>query len=345
VLRTLTFIIAAVLLFHTPTAVSQSQLVRAPGAHVVTISPPNVRGTEPAIAVNPNNPNQVVAAFQPATVAYSRDSAQTFSVAELPKSFSPPMRISTHAGLPRDDNGAVVGFVGVVGADGTIYAIWNDGETIAFTQSHDGGKTFSPSRSVIDVAPPYFGGAGGIPGVPRVMGFPQIGVDARPSGGGALYVCWSDFRNGDVDVFLSKSTDQGRTWSSPERVNNDPIHDGIDQFFQWMAVDPVSGHVFVQFYDRRDDPANRKTTFSLARSTDGGKTFANYLWTDSSFETQQAFLGDYTWLTAYADKVYGVWTEAVAPPPDTPAPPQGQARRPGSFTAVRVGFADFSPDK
>jgi len=462
--RSLTLALAAVFLCYAPTAVSHSQLARAPGAHVVTISPSNVRGTEPAIAVNPGNPSQVVAAFQPATVAYSIDGAQTFTVAELHpvegwrgggdvsvtfdntghaylctlhfdklgsasywahgagrngifvrrsadggrtwesdsvpvrawqgnetdiqwedmprifadnqpnsayagnlyvgwiewqldksiilfarstdhgKTFSQPVRISTHAGLPRDDNGALVGFVGVVGADGAIYAVWNDGETIAFAQSHDGGKTFLPSRSVIDVAPPYFGGAGGIPGIPRVMGFPQIGVDARPNGGGALYVCWSDYRNGDVDVFLSKSTDQGKTWSAPERVNSDPIHDGIDQFFQWMAVDPVTGHVYVQFYDRRDDPENRKTGFSLARSTDGGKTFTNYSWADSPFETQQAFLGDYTWLTAFADKVYGVWTEAVAPPADTPAPPPGQVRR-GSFTAVRVGFADFSADK
>ena len=73
------------------------------------------------------------------------------------KTFISPIRISTHAGLPRDDNGGLVGFVGVVGADGTIYAVWNDGSTIAFAQSHDGGKTFTPSRSVIDVAPPYFG--------------------------------------------------------------------------------------------------------------------------------------------------------------------------------------------
>jgi hypothetical protein len=40
------------------------------------------------------------------------------------KTFSTPMRISTHAGLPRDDNGGLVGLAGVVGGDGTIYAIW-----------------------------------------------------------------------------------------------------------------------------------------------------------------------------------------------------------------------------
>ena len=115
-----------------------------------------------------------------------------------PKSFSQPIRISTHAGLPRDDNGGLVGFVGVVGVAGSIYASWNDGNTITFTESRDGGKTFSPSRAVVDVAPPYFGGADGIPGVSRAMGFGQIGVDAREGKlGGTLYLACSDFRNGD----------------------------------------------------------------------------------------------------------------------------------------------------
>ncbi len=245
------------------------------------------------------------------------------------QTWSRPMRISTHAGLPRDDNGALVGFVGTVGSDGTIYAVWSDGSTVAFTQSHDGGASFAPSRSVIETGPPYFGG---VPGVARVMGFPQIGVDWES---GKLYVAWSDYRNGDIDVFLSSSSDHGRTWSAAMRVNNDPIHDGNDQFFQWMAVDPMTGAVYVQFYDRRDDPANRKTFVTLARSTDGGKTFTNYAWTYTPFEGQQVFLGDYTWLTAYGNRVYGIWAEAAA---------SGDAAR-RSPTVVRVGVADFSGNK
>jgi hypothetical protein len=177
------------------------------------------------------------------------------------------------------------------------------------------------------------------------MGFPQIGVDSRPGkAGGNLYVAWSDFRNGDVDVFFSSSTDHGRTWSKAMRVNSDPLHDGNDQFFQWMAVDPVTGAIYVQFYDRRDDPANRKTWITLARSTDGGKTFTNYAWTDTPFESEMAFLGDYTWLTAYNNKVYGVWTETVAPAADAPATPAPGNRRNRGATAVRVGTADFSAE-
>ena len=447
-------------------ALAQTTLPVAPGARVITISPPNSRGNEPSIAVNPKNPNQVVAAFQRATVAYSDDAAKTFKIAELPpipgwreggdvsltfddrgaafvstlhfdklgsmsywahgagrngifvrrslaggktweknaatvkawqgtepdiqwedmprifadtqpkspyagnvyvgwiewqldksimlfarstdrgRTFSTALRISTHAGLPRDDNGAVTSFHGAVDADGTIYAIWNDGNTITFTQSHDGGKSFAPSHPVLDVAPPYFGGAGGIPGVSRAMGFPQIGVDSRSRpAGGKLYIVWSDFRNGDVDVFIASSTDHGKTWSPARRVNDDPLHDGIDQFFQWMAVDPVTGAVYVQFYDRRADPANHKTRVTLARSADGGKTFTNYAWSDAPFESQQpAFLGDYTWLAAYDNKVFGIWTEALPPSQEPQQETASTAvRRP--LTSVRVGFADFSQEK
>ncbi len=416
-------------------------LPRAPAAHVVTITPPGRTGSEPAIALNPYNANQVVAAAG-AWAAYSTDSGRTFTpvqpagdsgrgggdvsltfddkgsvflsflsiqtnglpgywghgpggngiwvrrspdggrtwdrdpvavkvwtgdepdvkLEDMPRiwadaephsphrgnlyiawiewqltqsiilfsrsrdggrTWATPQRISTKAGFPRDDNGAVVGVIGTVAPDGTQYLVWNEGLNVTLTRSQDGGKTFEPSRPIFDVGPPYFGGASGIPGVSRTMGFPQIGLDGRR---GTLYVTWSDFRNGDVDVFISRSADRGRTWTPPLRVNDDPVHDGADQFFQWMAVDPSDGSVYVQFYDRRDDPASRKTRVTLARSIDGGKTFTNYAWSDDPFEAQNAFLGDYEWLTARDGRVYGVWTEAAEP------------RRP---TIIRVGTADF----
>ena len=247
------------------------------------------------------------------------------------KTWSTPIRVSTQAGFPRDDNGDVVGFHGVVGADGTIYTVWNWGLTIVMATSHDGGRTFSPSRVVQRVGPPYFGGTGAVPGLGRVFGFPQVGVYAS-----SVYIAWSDFRNGDIDVFLAASRDRGRTWSSPLRVTTDSLHSGRDQFFQFLAVDPTNGDVYVQFFDRRDDPANRRTGFTLARSTDGGRSFANYAWTDSTFEGRGAFLGDYTWLTAYGGRVYGIWAE-TAEIEASADPARGQ----GVGTVVRVGTADF----
>ena len=126
------------------------------------------------------------------------------------RTWAPAIRISTHAGLPRDGNGDVVGFNGTVGSDGTVYAVWHDGTRITFTTSHDGGRTFAPSRPIIETGPPYMGAIPELGPVFGAMGFPQIGVDPHRQ---ALYVTWSDFTNGDIDVFFSRSTDGGQTWS------------------------------------------------------------------------------------------------------------------------------------
>ena len=169
------------------------------------------------------------------------------------KTWSPPIEIDAHPGLPRDDNGAAEGFDGAVAPDGTLYAIWSQGDDIMMTTSRDGGKSFSHARAVIHTAPIMFA----IDTLERANGFPQIAIDPKSN---RLYVTWSDYRNGDIDVFLSSSNDRGKHWTAPVRVNNDSVHNGAEQFFQWLAVDPTDGSVNVIFYDRRRDPQNRKQT-------------------------------------------------------------------------------------
>jgi hypothetical protein len=252
------------------------------------------------------------------------------------KTWSAPIEISSHEGLPRDDNGSVEGFTGVVGPDGTLYAVWADGNTIVFTQSGDGGRSFFRSRKIIDTAPSYFD----VEDVARSNGFPQIAIDPRGrKRGGDLFVTWSDFRNGDVDVFCASSGNHGKKWSRAVRVNDDPPHDGTDQFFQWLAVDPADGAVNVIFYDRRHDRANLKTTVTLARSGDSGKTFRNYAWTTQSFRSHHDFIGDYTSIAALNGRVYGMWTEK----PENTATQKGQSQSQVEKrkTVVHAGVAQF----
>ena len=251
--------------------------------------------------------------------------------------WSPPIEISTHHGLPRDDNGAVEGFTGAVAADGTLQVVWADGDSIVLASSHDGGKTFSKSRAMLKTAPLYFA----VAELDRANGFPEIAIDPRHSRKGLLYVTWSDYRDGDIGVFCATSGSGGKSWSKPVRVNSNPAHDGTDQFFQWLAVDPATGAANVIFYDRRLDPDNRKTTVTLARSVDGGRTFTNYAWTHDAFVTRrQEFLGDYIGIAALNNKVYGAWAEIPPPtaPKDKTEPPPTSFR---PHTVVRVGVADF----
>ena len=225
------------------------------------------------------------------------------------KTWSQAIEIDAHPGLPRDDNDGAEGFDAAVGRDGTIYAVWSQGDDIWLAVSHDGGEKFSRARAILHTAPIMYA----IATLERANGFPQIGVDTKS---GRLYIAWTDYRNGDLDVFVATSDDHGKKWNTPVRVNNDAIHDGAEQFIQWMAVDPADGSVNVVFYDRRDDPQEIKQTVTLARSTDGGKTFANYAWTTNAFAARSnLFFGDYSGLAAYGGRVYGIWTE-VPPQPE-----------------------------
>ncbi|MGH9691572.1 MAG: sialidase family protein [Candidatus Acidiferrales bacterium] len=245
--------------------------------------------------------------------------------------WSAPYEISTHEGLPRDDNGDVEGFAAAAGPNGGLYAVWSDGDSIVLAASQDGGITFSPSRPILSVAPSYFK----LTGVERSDGFPQIAVDPHS---GRLFVTWSDYRNGDVDVFCSTSSDRGDTWSAAVRVNNDALHNGADQFLQWLAIDPADGSADVIFYDRRNDPENRRAIVVLARSTDSGRSFANYSWETDAFDPGDAFIGDYTGIAASNGRVYGAWTEAVAAPRTARSRPAATS---GYSTVVKVAVADF----
>jgi hypothetical protein len=252
--------------------------------------------------------------------------------------WSKPVEISTHEGLPRDDTGVVEGFTGAVGADGTLYVAWTDGWEVVFATSRDGGRSFSRSRAILKTAASSFALANvGY----RANGFPEIGVDPRT---GRLFVTWADYRNGDLDVFCSTSSDRGAHWSAAVRVNSDSVHDGADQFFQWLAVDPTDGSANVVFYDRRADPENRECTMVLARSTDGGRSFVNYAWASTRFDPKDDFIGDYTGIAAIGGRVYGIWGRE--------ARPDELAERPGGngdpkkastrVTLVEIGLADFS---
>jgi hypothetical protein len=270
------------------------------------------------------------------------------------KTWSQPIEIDAHTGLPRDDNGAAEGFDGVVGPDGKLYAIWSQDNAIMLTSSRDGGKTFSHARAIIHTAPIMFA----LQTLERANGFPQIAIDPKTT---RLYVTWSDYRNGDLDVFIASSDNGGKHWAAPVRVNNDPIHDGAEQFFQWLAVDPTDGSINVLFYDRRGDPQNRKQIVVLARSTDGARSFSNYAWTDNPFEASGVFFGDYSGLAAYGGRVYGIWTEKPVPAPEAKEKPEikdehgvndkheddkgtdakdSKPKREG--TIVKVGTADFT---
>lgn len=223
------------------------------------------------------------------------------------ETWSEPVRISDRAGNCLDDDMTVEGAVPSVGPNGEVYIAWSFDDKIYFDMSTDHGKTWLPND--IEVANQPNGWAQNIPGINRCNGMPVTGCDI--SGGehnGTIYINWTDQRNGDddTDVFLSKSTDGGKTWTKPLLVNDDKY--AAHQFFTWMSVDPITGYVYIVYYDRRNYDDERTDVY-MAYSKDGGETFTNVKISESPFKPNKiVFFGDYNNISAYNGIIRPIWT-------------------------------------
>jgi len=220
--------------------------------------------------------------------------------------FLMPQRISDTGGDAINSSNTVEGAVPGVGVNGEIYVVWAGPKGLVFDKSTDGGIHFGKDKVIGKVV-------GGwdfpIKGIDRANGMPVTAVDHSNSNyRGSIYVNWVDRRNGDPDVFLKYSRDGGKSWSKAVRVNDDKTGNGKDQFFTWMAVDPVDGSINIIFYDRRNT-RDDKTALTLARSIDGGQTFKNYKVDLTPFGTSASvFFGDYSGISAYNGHVIPVFT-------------------------------------
>lgn len=225
------------------------------------------------------------------------------------ESWSAALRINEVDGDCLDDDNTVEGAVPAVGPNGEIYVSWAGPEGIVFDRSLDQGETWLENDIFISDLPG--GWAFDIPGISRCNGFPITICDL--SGGenhGTIYVNWSDQRFGedDTDVWMTKSTDGGNTWSDAARVNDDPA--GNQQFFTWMTVDQVTGFLYFVFYDRRNyEPGSNSTDVFMAISKDGGETFHNFKISEEPFiPTSGIFFGDYNNITAHNNVIRPIWT-------------------------------------
>jgi hypothetical protein len=223
--------------------------------------------------------------------------------------FSTPARISTASDCQFS--------CPTVGPNGEVYAVWYDYNSgnIKFDKSTDGGLSWGTDVTVSSFDDNF-------PSNPcgsfRTPSYPVIGCDISTGPRrGWLYVCWADARNGNPDIYFSRSTNGGTSWSSASRVDDDAT--GRWQWWQWLSVHPTTGDIGVSWLDRREDAAGCRYKSYATVSRDGGTTWwPNFAVADTaSNPTGADFLGDYCGATFSTDGFYSVWIDLrneVAPP-------------------------------
>jgi len=219
------------------------------------------------------------------------------------QTWSAPLMIS--------DVGSVQWPVPVVGANGVVYVAWvSYNNQIKLDRSTNGGVTWGTDITVTNVytASTYINGS------IWVFSFPAM--DADISGGpynGNLYVAYMDRTSTDFDIYFRKSTNQGVTWGSRVRINDDALNNGRDQFHPWLTVDE-NGVITAMFYDRRLDPGNLRYDIYLTTSADGGATWSanQRITTVSSDPTSlplAGLIGEYSGLSTRNGIANLAWTD------------------------------------
>lgn len=217
-------------------------------------------GADPALGALPSTPNPILA-------AYSDDGGRRFSKpvtlngAAGQRVVAPALAIgpdrSVHVAYYdlRDDGRDYQGLEGPT---------WDGKWSLVLSTSTDGGRHFRRPKVVDD----------GIVPAQRVMLIFTMPAPALVAGrDGQLFVAWPDGRGGDSDILLRRSSDVGRSWARPQRLNDDAATTGRSQDLPRLAVAP-SGRLDAIFYDRRNDGENHRNDVYYTFSNDGGRRFA-----------------------------------------------------------------------
>jgi len=154
----------------------------------------------------------------------------------------------------------------------------------------------------------------------RVSSYPAIDVD-RSNGPrrGWVYLVQAGRHTTtqQTGVYLVRSTDQGQTWSSSIRVDDNSLNN--DVFMPAIAVDPLTGTIGVLYYSSQNSPDNTGADAYLALSRDGGSTWRRFRLTPQTWYFRSPntvspqggsggnYWGDYTSITAWGGKFYPCW--------------------------------------
>src|SRR5437762_1684250 len=209
------------------------------------------------------------------------------------------------------------------GADGTVFvAAMDEGgggfgnRTNLIYRSTNGGVAFSQITMGSPFAPPgdttcgYFAA---VSPIWRHMGWGQPGVGPN----GVVHYAYAGHGSGSDagDIFYTRSTDNGTTWSAPTRLNMGSGSNG-----QWMPSLSVTsgGVVHADWYDRRNTTDGQNYEVWGRQSPDNGATWLPEAVVSTQLipqplqpdgNVQACYAGDYNYATAFGGTHYATWTD------------------------------------
>ncbi|MCK6447203.1 MAG: hypothetical protein L6Q99_12510 [Planctomycetes bacterium] len=201
--------------------------------------------------------------------------------------------------------GSLLGVVPRVGPNGEVYAVyWDTGFGHWIRRSFDGGVTFGAAIKVANRLDSWGVDATRVAGEARVTCINGFACDPVS---GALYVVYPDTTNvtsngSNLNIYFTKSTNQGATWTTPVVINTDASPTPGDQYFPWIECDR-GGRLHLTFYDTRAPVQNDSASTALVKpyysySDDGGATWSEAALMTTPWNTANdgfggGFIGDY----------------------------------------------------
>jgi hypothetical protein len=206
---------------------------------------------------------------------------------------------------------------------GVVFDSWHDyaKNIIYVDKSSNGGVTWGTDVAAVTTHAGFGTDIGCVGG--RSQG-PAHALKVGPSG--VLYLVYADpvtsgANSRKFDVLLTKSTNNGASWSTPVVLNNDT--GASDQFHPTLSVESNGAggdKVTVTWYDRRDDPANCLANVYGTVSTDSGVTWAanvKLTTAQSNFDGNPNGPGDYSSSTPFAAAVWPFFSDHRLANPET----------------------------
>jgi hypothetical protein len=197
-----------------------------------------------------------------------------------------------------------------IGPNGEVYLLGTAFDIVPFWLNRSSDATNRLSTPTFDVSvlvdlggPP----AADVPSINPIglLGQAWVAVDrsSGPTRGNVYALCSVTNDPGNiVNVMFSRSTDGGRTWSTPLRINDDSANQNAAHWFGTLAVAP-NGRVDACWNDTRHSPDNSTSELYYSWSDDGGVTWAPNRPLSPPFNhslgyPQQEKIGDYMGMVA-----------------------------------------------